>query len=78
MTLTLKNVDSATLRVIKCLKAFRPELKIKKISKKQKSKKVKAKLSIEKTDDFQYLRESMLQDLKKPENKAVFERLKDK
>lgn len=76
MTLTLKNVDSATLRVIKCLKAFRPELKIKKVSKK--AKKVKAKLSIEKNDDFQYLRESMLQDLKKPENKAVFERLKDK
>ncbi|WP_034361042.1 hypothetical protein [Helicobacter japonicus] len=69
MTLTLKNVDSATLRVIKCLKAFRPELKIKKVSKK--AKKVKAKLSIEKNDDFQYLRESMLQDLKKPENKAV-------
>lgn len=46
MTLTLKNVDSATLRVIKCLKAFRPELKIKKVSKK--AKKVKAKLSIEK------------------------------
>ena len=69
MTLTLKNVDSATFRVIKCLKAFRPELKIKKVSKK--AKKVKAKLSIEKNDDFQYLRESMLQDLKKPENKAV-------
>ena len=69
MTLTLKNVDSATLRVIKCLKAFRPELKIKKVSKK--AKKVKAILSIEKNDDFQYLRESMLQDLKKPENKAV-------
>ncbi|MDE5926362.1 MAG: hypothetical protein K2N75_06765 [Helicobacter sp.] len=38
MTLTLKNVDSATLRVIKCLKAFRPELKIKKVSKKGRSK----------------------------------------
>lgn len=73
MTLTLKNVDSATLRVIKCLKAFRPELKIKKVSKKDKS-----KIKYRKTDDFQHLRESMLQDLKKPENKAVFERLKDK
>lgn len=30
MTLTLKNVDSATLRVIKCLKAFRPDLRLKK------------------------------------------------
>lgn len=76
MTLTLKNVDSATLQVIESLKAFRPELKIKKVSKK--AKKVKAKLNIEKNDNFQYLRESMLQDLKKPENKAVFERLKDK
>lgn len=28
--------------------------------------------------DFQQLREAMLQDLKKPKNKAVFERLKDK
>ena len=39
-----------------------------------------AGLSIEQTqtDDFQQLREAMLQDLKKPENKAVFERLKDK
>lgn len=42
------------------------------------AKKAEARLSIEKADDFQYLRESMLQDLKKPENKAVFERLKDK
>lgn len=41
------------------------------------AKKAEAKLSIE-NDDFQHLRESMLQDLKKPENKAVFERLKDK
>ncbi|MCR2055808.1 hypothetical protein CHLV4088_00035 [Campylobacter helveticus] len=31
-----------------------------------------------KANNFQQLREAMLQDLKKPENKAVFERLKDK
>ncbi|EAK4448133.1 hypothetical protein CYI58_00755 [Campylobacter upsaliensis] len=37
-------------------------------------------LSVKQTkiSDFQQLREAMLQDLKKPENKAVFERLKDK
>ena len=42
--------------------------------------KAQAHLSIEQTkaNDFQQLREAMLQDLKKPENKAVFERLKDK
>ena len=76
MTLIIENADSKVLAVIKSLKALRPKLKIKKASKKQKVK--KTKLSIEKTDDFQTLRESMLQDLKKPENKAVFERLKDK
>ena len=76
MTLIIENADSKVLAVIKSLKTFRPKLKIKKASKKQKVK--KTKLSIEKTDDFQTLRESMLQDLKKPENKAVFERLKDK
>ncbi|EAL8714231.1 hypothetical protein DY098_03505 [Campylobacter upsaliensis] len=39
-----------------------------------------AGLSVKQTkaNDFQQLREAMLQDLKKPENKAVFERLKDK
>ncbi|MDL0146161.1 hypothetical protein NYG95_00685 [Campylobacter felis] len=31
-----------------------------------------------KANNFQQLREAMLQNLKKPENKAVFERLKDK
>ena len=51
MTLIIENADSKVLAVIKSLKAFRPKLKIKKASKKQKVK--KTKLSIEKTDDFQ-------------------------
>lgn len=44
------------------------------------AKKTESNLSIKqpKNNDFQQLRESMLQDLKIPENKAVFERLKDK
>lgn len=42
------------------------------------AKKAEARLSIEKTDNFQHLREYLLKDLKKPENKAVFQRLKDK
>ena len=42
------------------------------------AKKTEAHLKIEPSDDFQQLREAMLQDLKKPDNRAVFERLKDK
>ncbi|AWK60917.1 hypothetical protein HCN_0043 [Helicobacter cinaedi PAGU611] len=63
MTLILENVKQEFLDDFKAL-----------------ADKTQAHLSIEqtKTDDFQQLREAMLQDLKKPENKAVFERLKDK
>ena len=44
------------------------------------AKKTQANLKIQQTqiNDFTQLREYMLQDLKKPKNKAVFERLKDK
>ncbi|TLD83232.1 hypothetical protein LS70_005650 [Helicobacter sp. MIT 11-5569] len=44
------------------------------------AKKTESSLSIErpKNDDFEQLRKTMLQDLKKPENRAVFERLKNK
>lgn len=63
MTLILENVKQEFLDDFKAL-----------------ADKVGAGLSIEQTqtDGFQQLREAMLQDLKKPENKAVFERLKDK
>ncbi|EMX9857470.1 hypothetical protein [Campylobacter upsaliensis] len=63
MTLILENVKQEFLDDFKAL-----------------ADKAGAHLSIEQTqtDDFQQLREAMLQDLKKPENKAVFERLKDK
>ncbi|AQQ59781.1 MULTISPECIES: hypothetical protein [Campylobacterales] len=65
MTLILENVKQEFLDDFKAL-----------------ADKAGAGLSIEQTqtqtDDFQQLREAMLQDLKKPENKAVFERLKDK
>lgn len=63
MTLILENVKQEFLDDFKAL-----------------ADKAQAYLSIEQTqtDDFQQLREAMLQDLKKPENKAVFERLKDK
>ncbi|CAG9468927.1 hypothetical protein ACW7UQ_000883 [Campylobacter upsaliensis] len=63
MTLILENVKKEFLDDFKAL-----------------ADKAQAHLSIEQTkaDDFQQLREAMLQDLKKPENKAAFERLKDK
>ena len=65
MTLILENVKQEFLDDFKAL-----------------ADKAGAGLSIEQTqtqtDDFQQLREAMLQDLKKPANKAVFERLKDK
>lgn len=44
MTLTLKNVDSATLQVIESLKASNPKLTIKKESEKQKTKKPSKRL----------------------------------
>lgn len=44
MTLTLKNVDSATLRVIESLQAFNPKLTIEKESKKQEAKKPSKRL----------------------------------
>lgn len=63
MTITLKNVDSATLRVIESLQALNPKLTIEKEEEKE---------------EFLLLREKMKQNLKKPQNRAVFERLKDK
>ena len=63
MTLILENVKQEFLDDFKAL-----------------ADKAGAGLSVKQTkaNDFQQLREVMLQDLKKPENKAVFERLKDK
>ncbi|EAH5199967.1 hypothetical protein Q9Q51_07125 [Campylobacter upsaliensis] len=63
MTLILENVKQEFLDDFKAL-----------------ADKAGAGLSVKQTkiSDFQQLREAMLQDLKKPENKAVFERLKDK
>ncbi|EAI9908315.1 hypothetical protein ACFKIB_000825 [Campylobacter upsaliensis] len=63
MTLILENVKQEFLDDFKAL-----------------ADKAGAGLSVRQTkaNNFQQLREAMLQDLKKPENKAVFERLKDK
>ena len=63
MTLILENVKQEFLDDFKAL-----------------ADKAGAGLSVKQTkaNDFQQLREAILQDLKKPENKAVFERLKDK
>ncbi|EAJ4972219.1 hypothetical protein DIE38_04790 [Campylobacter upsaliensis] len=63
MTLILENVKQEFLDDFKAL-----------------ADKAGAGLSVKQTkaNNFQQLREAMLQDLKKPENKAVFERLKDK
>lgn len=63
MTLILENVKQEFLDDFKAL-----------------ADKAGASLSVRQTkaNNFQQLREAMLQDLKKPENKAVFERLKDK
>ncbi len=63
MTLILENVKQEFLKDFQAL-----------------ADKAGAGLSVKQTkaNDFQQLREAMLQDLKKPENKAVFERLKDK
>ncbi|WP_264719311.1 hypothetical protein [Campylobacter upsaliensis] len=63
MTLILENVKQEFLDDFKAL-----------------ADKAGAGLSVKQTkaNDFQQLREAMLQDLKKPGNKAVFERLKDK
>ncbi|MDE7316292.1 MAG: hypothetical protein K2N12_00955 [Helicobacter sp.] len=63
MTITLKNVDSATLQVIESLQALNPKLTIEKGEEKE---------------EFSLLREKMKQNLNKPQNRAVFERLKDK
>ncbi|WP_394997473.1 hypothetical protein [uncultured Helicobacter sp.] len=62
MTITLKNVDSTTLEVIKNLQKIQKNLEI----------------EIQGEKDFEALRKKMLKKLELPKNKAVFERLKDK
>ncbi|EAH5848494.1 hypothetical protein [Campylobacter upsaliensis] len=68
MTLILENVDTNTLRVIESLQGLNKNLHIK-ISKETPT--------IEKTESDSIIEESIA-DFLKPENYAVFERLKDK
>lgn len=68
MTLILENVDTNTLRVIESLQELNKNLHIK-ISKEAPT--------IEKTESNSIIEESIA-DFLKPENYAVFERLKDK
>ena len=64
MTLMLKNVDSKLLKVIESLKGLKSDLEIIK--------------EPEFKSDFESIREQLKLKLQEPENRAVFERLKDK
>ncbi|WP_407379041.1 hypothetical protein [Helicobacter sp.] len=68
MTLILENVDTNTLRVIESLQGFNKDLAIKT---------PKEMPITEKTESNSIIEESIA-DFLKPENYAVFERLKDK
>ena len=63
MTLIIENADDKILTILNTLKALKPELTIRQDNKKS---------------DFELVSDELMRDLEKPENYAVFERLKDK
>lgn len=68
MTLTLENVDKAMLEAIKSVVKLNPSVRCKVQETNKKSKTISTKKAINET----------ILDFQKPQNYAVFERLKDK
>lgn len=68
MTLILENVDTNTLRVIESLQGFNKDLAIK----------TPKEMPITEKPESSSIIEESIADFLKPENYAVFERLKDK
>ena len=68
MTITLENVDNATLEAIKSAIKLNPRVRCK----------VQDSSTKAKNSDFEKVREKLKSNLQKPKNYAVFERLKDK